>query len=71
MGQEQSVQQMMVGQLDNHRQKGWIHIDPYLTQYTKINLKWIVDLNVRTKAMKLLEENIGLKLCDPVLCNGS
>ena len=53
---------MVLGKVATHVQK--MKHDPFMTPYTKINSRWIKNLNIRPNTMKSIEENLGKTIQD-------
>jgi hypothetical protein len=57
MEKKQPLQQKLLGKLVSSRQK--LKLDPCISPYTKINSKWIKDLNIKPQSLKLIQERVG------------
>ena len=54
MGKEKTVQQVLLGKLNIHMQNN--EVESLLYTIYKINSKWIKDLNIRAKIIRLSEK---------------
>ena len=59
MEQKQPLQQMVLGDLDSYMQK--MKLNHQLTPYTKINSRWIKDLNINRDTIKVVQQTLAGK----------